>query len=196
MSFGTEGGGRNRVRWGVAAVLGVMAATWYLWPATGDGPSGVVALGSARFADAEVPLAEEIRDRGREFAGMTEIESWCDAAALLRQSDVADGVGTVAFALGAVGTCDVDPIAELSRILSDRGLRGLHVDLPGGSPATAEFETVRTVELLGEDDVLEMPCEWWNDCPPSGTVTVRSAPGVLDEEGRLRIARMVAAAVG
>lgn len=195
MSFGTEVENHSRTWWGAAAVLGGLAATWYLWPAIGSGTADVLVVASSPYAGVEQPLAEAVREHGRGITWISGPESWCDAASVLASADLSD-VDTVALALAEIGTCEGDPIREVHDRLTSEGVSGLYVPLSNGveTPSTL-FETVPTVELIGDEQQLDMPCEWWNDCPATGRVTVRST-GVLTDEGNARVARMVAAAIG
>jgi hypothetical protein len=195
VSFGTEVEHHSRTRWGAAAVLGGLAATWYLWPAIGSGTADVLVVASTPYAGVEQPLAEAVREQGRDIIWISGPETWCDAAAVLASTDLSD-VDTVALALSEVGTCEGDPIREVHARLTGEGVHGLYVALSNDldTPSTL-FETVPTAELVGDDQQLDMPCEWWNDCPASGRVTVRTTGG-LTAEGDARVARMVAAAIG
>ena len=53
-----------------------------------------------------------------------------------------------------------------------------------------DADVVEPARLLGAPGTLEQPCQWWDDCPPSGQVVVRDETGALTLAGATRVARM------
>ncbi len=50
--------------------------------------------------------------------------------------------------------------------------------------------------LGGSAAPASMPCQWWDDCRPDGTVEVRTSPGgALTPAGSQRVARVVVGAI-
>ena len=71
---------------------------------------------------------------------------------------------------------------------------------PGDVTTPASLSGVDTVlvepaRLLGSPGTLEQPCQWWDDCPPSGQVVVRDETGALTLAGATRVARMTTTAL-
>lgn len=187
--------GRHRGA-GLAAVAILAAGTWFLWPAVSSDAGDVAAIGDDTFAEVGPALGRELRDRGRGFEELVAVQDWCDLAATLPAADLAVGVDVLVIAVAERGNCADDPVAAVLGQLDQRDLEPVLVVYPGQQPPATDVRLVLTEQLLGVPGTTEMPCQWWDDCPPSGTVAVRSAAGDLTEAGADRTARMVAAVIG
>jgi len=99
------------------------------------------------------------------------------------------------------GTCGTAP-EELRRAAAEAAgtARTVVVVQPGDVTTPAALSGVDAVlvepaRLLGPPGTLEQPCQWWDDCPPSGQIAVRDETGGLSFAGTTRVARMTTAAL-
>lgn len=196
MFVGTDARKRRSGQWALLAVVGIGAATWYLWPSAVNGSTDVAALGSSEFAAGSDELEFHIRVRGRGFEWLGEAGSWCDVARLLGDGPLDDSVGVLAVGVDTIGNCTGDPVGTSRDLLAEQGIDLLAVALPGNATEVpVDVETVNTVTLIGVNGILTMPCEAWDECAPGEVITVRSPAGELTSDASERIARMVAAAI-
>jgi hypothetical protein len=173
----------------------VAAATWYLLPVVSGDHGDVAVFGGGTIESSIDVLSYQLRDRGRDVTWVAAGSTWCELA----EGELAvDDVDVVVLAPEALGSCDGDPVGgTLDRLRGDVHI----VMVPLGSAAretsdaaTGAVTLVDPEVLLGADDTVTMPCEWWENCV--GAIAVRGDGGDLTDAGRERIARMVSAAIG
>jgi hypothetical protein len=180
------------------ATLGVgfvAAATWYLLPVLSGDHGDVAVAGGGTIESSIDVLSYQLRDRGRDVEWVAAGSTWCELA---EGEFAVDGVDVVVLAPEALGTCDGDPVAGTFNRLPD-DIQVVVVALGSVTEATSVgapggVTVVDPTVLLGADDTIMMPCEWWDDCV--GAIAVRGDTGDLTDAGRERIARMVSAAIG
>lgn len=185
-------------RWLIwAVVLGATAALWYTWPSIGSGSPDVAAIGRTELRAAQADIAYQVRDRGRAFHWIATADTWCDVADVLSEQPLDPGVGILVVAVDGVGDCGGDPLGDVRSRLADLDVNPVVVVLPGTSevPDVDDARVVRTESLLGEVGTVAMPCEWWDECPPTGLVEIRMPDGALTLAGHDRIGRMIAAVI-
>lgn len=197
----------SRLKWGrmhtASAVVAVIAGTvWYAWPSIGGDPRTVAVITDEVLLDAVPHLDKEIRERGREVVALSPILDWCTLASAVGDIELDDDIRFLVLALTERGDCSDDPVAEVLETLDAAGVDPVVVILPGGhldTEPTSLPPDVRTAvmeHLLGGPEQVNMPCEWWDDCPDDGVVPVRAGDGGLTDAGLDRIARVVASIVG
>jgi hypothetical protein len=197
----------SRLKWGrlhtASAVVAVIAgAVWYAWPLIGGDARTVAVITDEVLIDALPHLNKEIRERGREVVALSPVPDWCTLAAGVGDLELDDDVRFLVLAVTERGDCSEDPVVEVLETLEGTGVDPVVVILPSSyldTEAVSLAPEVRTAvvgHLLGGPDQLNMPCEWWDDCPDDGEVPVRSGDGSLTDAGLDRIARVVASVVG
>jgi hypothetical protein len=186
---------RHRTLIGLIAII-LAAATWYLWPLLSATHGDVAWIGDSGLQPAGDDLRVEVRDKGRNIVALGQVSDWCALAASLPSIKLPAHVGFVVIGLAEVGPCSGDPVGIALGELRRKGVAPVLVVYPGRSAVASGVRLVTSETLLGPPGTTARPCQWWDDCPSSGSIDVRLADGSLNAAGFNRIARMVAATIG
>ena len=141
-------------------------------------------------------LGTHVRDRGHGFVELAPATDMCGVASGLADIEVPDGTDFLVIAVAERGGCVDDPMASVLEQLDQRGVEPVLVVFPGQGRPAANVRMVLAEQLVGAPGEQNMGCQWWDDCPASGVVQVRSASGDLTAVGADRVARMIAATIG
>ncbi len=195
------------------AVVVVGVVLWWWWPSLARDPArtDVVVVGDGQLADARDPIERRLRQRGLSVESVDGAPSWCSAIDAARAAIERLDPDVVVLSvrgddpdcpeMAAGGAAWEDLAGRLSPaelvLVVQPGPQGL------GQP-TAVQDVVRSgtewivadpTPLLGTEGAADLTCQWWDDCTPAGTVTVREGSGALTTAGGERVARVIAAVV-
>jgi hypothetical protein len=206
---------------GVATALVVVAVVAYAWPAVARPGNRIDVLmaGDAFVQSSRQALERHLRENGHAVTSVVAASSsLCadrdaieeavrrDHPAVLVLSYRRDEPACAGIAPGTDPTLAVYD-AVMRSAPRARVVLALQPGRPG-APATQEPAVQATYAALltarrasvadpsnllgGELAPVAMPCQWWDDCRPDGTVAVRVAPGgALTGAGQQRFARVV-----
>jgi hypothetical protein len=193
----------HQVRALAIGVVALLVVGWWWWPTFSGQASGidVVIVGDPFLASAEQELTQRIHEDGFSLAWAPTVATWCDVPAAVRAAVEADEPTHVIVSAVEEGACGTPP-EDLRRAAAAAAgtARTVVVVQPGDvtTPASlsgADAALVEPARLLGSPGTLEQPCQWWDDCPPSGQVVVRDETGALTLAGATRVARMTTTAL-
>jgi hypothetical protein len=193
----------RRVRAVAIGVVALVVIGWWWWPTFSGQASGtdVVIVGDPFLASAEQELTHRIHEDGFSLAWAPGVATWCELPAAVEVAVAADEPTHVIVSAVEEGECGTAP-EELRRAVAEAAgaARTVVVVQPGDVTTAASLSGVDAVvvepaRLLGPPGTLEQPCQWWDDCPPTGQIAVRDETGGLSFAGTTRVARMTTTAL-
>ncbi len=193
----------RQVRAVIVGVVAIVVIGWWWWPTFSGQASGtdVVIVGDPFLVSAEQELTHRIHEDGFSLAWAPGVATWCELPAAVEAAVAADEPTHVIVSAVEEGACGTAP-EELRRAVAEAAgtARTVVVVQPGDVTTPASLSGVDAVlvepaRLLGPPDTLEQPCQWWDDCPPSGQIAVRDETGGLSFAGTTRVARMTTTAL-
>lgn len=193
----TAGSARSKTlaRWVASSLsVAVVLVAWW-WPGlSGEGSEPEVAvIGTGEIAKAREEVSRRLREAGLSVSWVASVQSWCDFTDAY--ADLDDE--TVIMAPEDLRPCG-DESDRFVRSLSGVSARRLVVvsldqeptdDIEFASLVDAGARRVPSERLIGAFDE-RMPCLWWDDCPPEGSIVTRTENG-LTPAGRQRLARLL-----
>lgn len=164
----------------------------------------MVIVADGQVAEARDQVERRLRERGLSVAWRDAGGSWCFGAGVALAARAKLDADVVVLSVRD----DPTPCHDLSSLVPSEGGALVLVVQPGppgvGQPADVQDRLRSQADgwiladptpLLGTEGAPELPCEWWDDCRPDGTVVVRDDSGALTAAGGERMARVIAAVV-
>ncbi len=182
------------------AVVAVAAGLlWWQWPTISgqDSRTDVVLLTDGFLTSTESPVTHRIHEDGRSLRWDREATSWCDAADAVTRIEAEADPAAIVLSFASADGCDSNAVT--SAVQAAKGHTVVVVAQPGrsgveGAAAQAGATLIDPSSFIGDQlTATAMPCQWWETCTADGTVAVRTADGVLTEEGGDRVARLIVA---
>lgn len=188
---------------GAAAVIAVL---WWWWPTLARDPerTDVLVVGDGQLAQARDPIERRLRERGLSVAWRDAGGTWCEAVevATAARAELEPDVVVLSVRDDASACAE---LVELHKAALGELVLVIQPGPPGeGQPVevqqrlraiTAGAVLADPTNLLGTEGARRLPCQWWDDCEPDGTVSVRDDSGSLTPAGGERVARVIAAVV-
>ena len=203
----------HRILQRIAPRLALVGLIVWWWPSlTRQGDATNVLLGGDREVVADSnPVIRRLHERGLSVAVEADWSTWCDALAGLSGTTGSSrhiGAATVVLSFRSEGTCVAAPggaVRAVVDLLADHDIVVVRSMQGPAEPAVddtlddlALHRKVTIADagrLLGDPTNESMPCQWWDDCRPDGTVAVREPDGKLTRPGLERVARQLTAVV-